>query len=417
MSLSPRTLFASLLILGTPLAATGVDEGDRGPDLVTRVFEVPGNLLPGIARDEVRPNLESLGTLIGDPSSVVYDFVAQRLIVRSTNEKVELIEAILAWGSEPDAEAEPEPALRPEEAAAVGRADEYALRGSQLIADGDFVAAERHYIESLQILPVHRATEGRRVAYRRQLRRILERLVEAPHHNCLDDPPPEVSRFRREVSDVHDKLPNLPWDFGPPERAEEILLPNIDFSATPLEEALAHLESEASRLDPQSAESKREMAIHLDAPGAIPRTPITLQLSNAPLSEAIRLTAELAFCRVFHHDRTVIVSCIDLLFPALADDRKKDASHPLLRRDFPWNRLVSENETENWRKATSLWESAFWKLHLAERAARLGDERSSPILYYDAFELCTKLAENHPDFHADLVWARIREISEKLGSE
>src|SRR5690606_38460440 len=62
------------------------------------------------ARDEVRPKLESLGAVIGDPSSIVYDFVEQRLIVRSTSEKVGWIETVLAWGSASSAEAKPEPA-------------------------------------------------------------------------------------------------------------------------------------------------------------------------------------------------------------------------------------------------------------------------------------------------------------------
>ncbi|MCB1063861.1 MAG: hypothetical protein KDN20_13180, partial [Verrucomicrobiae bacterium] len=76
----------------------------------------------------------------------------------------------------PEKPADSEPDLTAAQQDAVKKADEFALRGSQLIADDDLVGAELAFIESLRNLPDHSIVKERRDAYLKQLLRVWEKL-------------------------------------------------------------------------------------------------------------------------------------------------------------------------------------------------------------------------------------------------
>jgi hypothetical protein len=306
----------------------------------------------------------------------------------------------------------------PEETAAVKKAEEFALQAAREHADGNLESAERSAIESLRILPWLSHNEEARDAYRKQLARILEDLLATGEATRVKPAKPEaeyqpsgevedkvpfllrealaVDKLEREQddrSDVEDTGPYLGlYQVGTPTASREIRLPKVEFQGVNLGEALKSLEALSKEHAPHPLEADRGVWIHLDAPSVIANTAITLTLTNVPLSEAIERTAELGVCRAFHsgYGRGVMISCVDLMAPAMADGRI-GVSH-----------------------AAAMWHEAFWKLQNAESAAGTWNRSRANYFRRQALNLCAILSVRFPEFHPEMVRERMKDIADML---
>lgn len=89
-------------------------------------------------------------------------------------------------------------------------------------------------------------------------------------------------------------------------RLENIILPKVEFKDTPLVEALDFLVSQSGELDPS-----RKGGVNIIYRGereAEGRAPITLQLSNIPLRETLKYTAQIASHNFVIEPNAVVVS-------------------------------------------------------------------------------------------------------------
>jgi hypothetical protein len=306
----------------------------------------------------------------------------------------------------------------PEETAAVKKAEEFALQAAREHADGNLESAERSAIESLRILPWLSHNEETRDAYRKQLAVILEDLLATGEATRVNPGKPEaeyqpsgeigdkvpfllrealaVDQMEREQddrSDVEDTVPYLgQYRAGTPPASREIRLPKVEFQAISLREALATLAVLSKEHDTNPLEADRGVWIHLDAPSVVVNAAITLTLTDVPLSEAIKRTAELGACRAFHsgYGRGVMISCVDLMAPAMADGRI-GVSH-----------------------AAAMWHEAFWKLQNAESAAGTWNRSRANYFRRQALNLCAILSVRFPEFHPEMVRERMIDIADRL---
>jgi hypothetical protein len=92
---------------------------------------------------------------------------------------------------------------------------------------------------------------------------------------------------------------------APPQREKQIaamVLPKVDFRQVALGEALEALRQQCARLYPQSA------PVSFVLPEAsLASTPITLSLTNVPLTEALRYAAELARAQVAYEPYAIVI--------------------------------------------------------------------------------------------------------------
>ena len=276
------------------------------------------------------------------------------------------------------------PYLTAEEALAVIKADEYALIASQLHADGDLDGAEKYYMKSLRIFPHHPKTEERRNAYRKELARILDQQQEKPRSE------PE-REYEPNSSDIEDKHP-FGYKPGPPTESKDIILPKVEFSNISLTEALVNLEALSQKFDHYPLIVDRGVKIYFDAPSPVANTAITLHLTNVPLSEAILRTAELGSCRAFHvyFGRAAMVSCVDLLAPLNVEGK------------------ISVSP------AAVMWHDAYEKLQMAESAAKERNKPKARYYYREALDIYTTISVQHPEFHPEMVGARMKDLAEIL---
>ena len=83
-------------------------------------------------------------------------------------------------GKMEDQDPKPDPTeLTPDQQAAVKKADELALRGSQLLADGDHTTAAEKYNAALGLLPDHEMVKNRHDAYTKQFHRARKEALDA----------------------------------------------------------------------------------------------------------------------------------------------------------------------------------------------------------------------------------------------
>lgn len=306
----------------------------------------------------------------------------------------------------------------PSTAEDVKKAEEFALKAEQEHADGFLESAERSARESMRILPRRPQTEEIRAAYRKQLAGILVDLLATAETTSADPVKPEaeyqpsgeiedkvpfllsealaVDQMEREQddrSDVEDMVPYLgQYLAGTPPASREIRLPKVEFSGISLKEALATLAALSKEHDTHPLEVDRGVWIHLDASSVVANTAITLSLTDVPLSEAIERTAELGACRAFHwgYGRGVMISCVDLMAPAVADGRI-GVSH-----------------------AAAMWHQAFWKLQNAESAAGTWNRSRANYFRRQALNLYAILSVRFPEFHPEMVRARMRDLANEL---
>ncbi len=221
--------------------------------------------------------------------------------------------------SEPDT-------LGAKEQEAVRRADELALRGSQLLADGDAAGAFNAYTEALGIMPRHELTGPRRKAYEHQLNRAQKAMskhaVASRIHIVREGETLEQIAGRFGVGGdalrAVNRLGNDPLKAGqillvPQDSGESrteallkgLVLNEVDFNGATLLVALATLHEQTVRLlDPRLFPDAMPVFV-VDVPEEVLEAKITLRLSNVPVAEALRYTTSLANCRYTVEGREV----------------------------------------------------------------------------------------------------------------
>lgn len=157
----------------------------------------------------------------------------------------------------------------------VKMADEAALRGSQLMADGDYNGALKKYAAALDILPKHEMTAPRRRAYEKQLARA----------KALEKP--VIAVFA--------------------ESLRRIILPEVDFRDVPLEDALGQLLVLMHKHADRGLFPDFKPRVSLTDAEKIQNPKITLRLGNVPASEALRYVTSLAQCKYRIEEEVIIV--------------------------------------------------------------------------------------------------------------
>ena len=111
------------------------------------------------------------------------------------------------------------------------------------------------------------------------------------------------SSFLREISEGQEMQADIPLGSSSSndltirneEKLKGIRIPTVEFKDTPLRDALAFLQQKSVELDLNERDPNRKgINIVLGTGGGVGDTPITLKLTNVPLSEALRYTANLA---------------------------------------------------------------------------------------------------------------------------
>lgn len=331
---------------------------------------------------------------------------------------------------------------------AVKKADELALRGSQLLADGEIAAAVEKFSESVKVLPEHPLTEDRSKAYREQWERAKQKVADlakdqetpslfpstrgydfhaefevesherlvyhdvfrgetlfgiAQKYETTVDRLRVINRMPSNYLKVGDRLlvpvrvkPELPSWEQPEElesptamKAGAIILPAVEFHELPLMDALAYLQTKSVELDQDSPEAERGITITLLETEAFADTRITLRLKAVPLGEALRYTAELAHAKVGYEDDAVVISPRDEVAAAPQADRGGAGPEDIWFRAYT---LLQEGEVA---------ESE------GKQAEALGAFRQSELLF-------KSVAEKYPAFYPDLVEYRLEQLRKKI---
>lgn len=166
----------------------------------------------------------------------------------------------------------PKVMVTPEFQDTVKRADNAALRGSQLMADGDYKNAGEKYAEALRILPKDEMTVPRRNAYEKQLARAQEQMKPI----------------------FADSL-------------KTITIPKINFRDVPLDDALGQILVLIHKHADRGLFPDFNPRISLTDAEVIGTPKITLRLSNVPVSEALRYVTSLAQCQYRIEDEVIVV--------------------------------------------------------------------------------------------------------------
>ncbi len=332
---------------------------------------------------------------------------------------------------------------------AVRKADELALRGSQLMADGDLDAAAENFAESLRLLPEHEITGQRREAYQRWLEKARGKgLPQSPAPSLFPEPEPEgyhaafeiaaderlvlhdvvrgetyysvarrygtsprrlriINRSANDDLAIGDRLivPIRVQPPGPPlvelptwdrpdssakRKAEEIVLPRVEFEKTPLKDALGFLRVESATHDRKSPDGEGGLDFILEVNEEIARTPITLRLSNVPLIDAIRYTAALA---------------------GVHFEFGKDSDTVRFR-----GAVSLESDAEPWSDAdpSKLWFVAYSLLKEGQEANEAGRGAEALEIFQKSQTIFSALKKKHPEFYPELLNYRLEQLRETI---
>ena len=170
------------------------------------------------------------------------------------------------------------------------------------------------------------------------------------------------------------------------EKVKTIVLPSVEFENTPLSEAIETLKRDSSKHDRSLPESSRGVNLlfaYWGRSGSGER-PVSLRLSNVPLIEAIRRTAESAGCDYRIEGGTVVIGDLVTTVPGGAED---------------------------------LWYAAMLRQQQAGQLKESGKTAEASVRLLEAVELFEALREMHPEFHPKIVGDRIRALREPPKSE
>ncbi len=214
----------------------------------------------------------------------------------------------------------PHPDSQSELVLSVRKADEAALEGSQLMANGDYRGAGKKYAEALNILPKHDMTVPRREAYEKQLARAqgyfkADAVFDADDHEIYvvekgdtlhqiaEDSNVSVgalqaaNRLRSEELEVGQEILIPRKKRGFADALESIVIPNLDFRDVPLEDALGQVLVLVHRHADRGLFPNFNPRVSLTDAEKIQNPKITLRLRNVPASEALRYVTSLAQCK------------------------------------------------------------------------------------------------------------------------
>lgn len=168
------------------------------------------------------------------------------------------------------------------------------------------------------------------------------------------------------------------------EKVRSIILPSIRFTETPLLEAIDLLKKASAEHDLSLPESQRDIDIrywHL-SPESLAQKPLSLQLSNVPLIEAIREVVSLAGCDYRVEGGSVIIGT----FPPPTD-------------------LSGPEE---------IWYAAFLRGREAEELEQAGKTEAAKSKRQQALKLYEVLRARNPEFQSKAVAAQIERLRKVL---
>lgn len=212
----------------------------------------------------------------------------------------------------------------------VKRADEAALLGSQLMADGDYKGAAGKFAESLNTLPKHEMTVSRREAYEKQLARAQEHFKDEnifgpgeydiyvvakgdTLYQIAKDMKASVgaikraNRLKEEILLVGQDLLIPRKERGFDDHFKTIVIPKVDFGDVPLDDALGRLLVLVRKHSDRGLFPDFNPKISIEEAEKIGNPKITLRLSNVPASEALRYITSLAQCKYRVEGEVIIV--------------------------------------------------------------------------------------------------------------
>ncbi len=212
----------------------------------------------------------------------------------------------------------------------VKKADDVALRGSQLMANGDYKGAAKKYAEALKILPKHEMTVPRREAYEWQLARAKERSeddnVFGPgwYETYVVKKGDTLYQIARDMNVSVAAIQSANWLEGetlqvgqeifiPREKRgfadalKNIIIPKINFSDVPLDDALGQVLVLIHKHADRGLFPNFNPRVSLKDAEKIQNPKITLRLRNVPVSEALRYVTSLAQCQYKVEGDVIIV--------------------------------------------------------------------------------------------------------------
>ena len=172
------------------------------------------------------------------------------------------------------------------------------------------------------------------------------------------------------------------------EKVKTIIIPSIEFKDTPLLEAIERLNKASVDHDMSLPESQRGVKIGFVGSGLphIEQTPITLRLSNVPLGEAIRYTAQSAGCDFRYQGGSAEIG------------KFRDHGHGA-------------------DAGSEIWYAGFLRVQEAEELEQAGDLEEATAKRRQALSLYQALRAKYPDFQPGIVADRIRILKEHLSIE
>ncbi|MDF1740595.1 MAG: LysM peptidoglycan-binding domain-containing protein [Verrucomicrobiales bacterium] len=218
--------------------------------------------------------------------------------------------------------------------AKVRKADEAALRGSQLMADGEYMKAAKEYAKALKTLPKHDATVPRREAYEKQLAGAKERFRDddifgpgwyeiyvvkkgdtlyqiSKEMNVSVEAIKSANGLEGEALKVGHEIIIPRKERGFAEALESIIIPAIDFRDVPLEDALGQMLVLVHKHADRGLFPNFKPRVSLTDAEKIGNPGITLRLRNVPVSEALRYVTSLGQCNFEVEGDVIVVAPLD----------------------------------------------------------------------------------------------------------
>lgn len=170
------------------------------------------------------------------------------------------------------------------------------------------------------------------------------------------------------------------------EKVTSIIIPSVTFQETPLLEAIQILKQASIEHDTSLPESRRGVNLLYSYYGGSGQeeTPVTLRLSNVPLIEAIRYTADAAGCDYRIEGGTVLFGSFVSIAPSGAED---------------------------------IWYAAFLRQEEADELESSGKKPEAAAKRQQAMKLYEALQQRQPDFHPKAVEEKVRALREMLQGE
>ena len=121
---------------------------------------------------------------------------------------------------------------------------------------------------------------------------------------CRPDTPEISASVPENGGEASEVSESAPEESAMVEKLKSIVVPRIEFVNTPLSDAVAYLVHRGRELDPEGEGINVVMAGELEAESV----QVTLELTNVPLAEAVKYTAQLAGARITVEEHAIVFS-------------------------------------------------------------------------------------------------------------